>query len=69
MISSRLGLNRPAVEVGPDFGFWEYVVAQLTGRRIDYLVCDETQFYPPSRSTSWPGSPTSSGSTCSRSAS
>ena len=45
-ISSRLGLDRPAIEVAPDFDFWRYVVDQLTsGERIDYLVCDETQFY------------------------
>ncbi len=47
-ISSRLGLERPAVEVTPDFDFWAYLVDQLTaGERIDYLVCDETQFYLP----------------------
>ena len=46
MISSRLGLARPAIEVTWEFDFWNYVVAQLTsGQRIDYLVCDETQFY------------------------
>ena len=45
-ISSRLGLARPAIEVTWEFDFWNYVVAQLTsGHRIDYLVCDETQFY------------------------
>jgi thymidine kinase len=45
-ISSRLGLVRPAIEVGPDFDFWAYVVDQLTGgERIDYLICDESQFY------------------------
>ncbi len=45
-ISSRLGLARPAIEVPWDFDFWNYVVSQLTsGQRIDYLVCDETQFY------------------------
>jgi thymidine kinase len=45
-ISSRLGLARPAIEVTWEFDFWNYVVAQLTsGQRIDYLVCDETQFY------------------------
>ena len=45
-ISSRLGLPRPAIEVTWEFDFWNYVVAQLTsGQRIDYLVCDETQFY------------------------
>ena len=47
-ISSRLGLARPAIEVSPAFDFWDYVVGQLTGgERIDYLVCDETQFYSP----------------------
>lgn len=46
IISSRLGLRRPAVEVHPAFGFWTYVVDQLSaGARIDYVVCDETQFY------------------------
>ena len=45
-ISSRLGLARAAIEVTWDFDFWNYVVGQLTsGHRIDYLVCDETQFY------------------------
>lgn len=49
-ISSRLGLTRPAVEVGAAFDFWDYVVTQLTnGERIDYLVCDETQFYRPAQ--------------------
>lgn len=48
IISSRLGLRRPAVEVHPAFGFWAYVVDQLSaGARIDYVVCDETQFYSP----------------------
>jgi thymidine kinase len=45
-ISSRLGLTRPSIEVTWDFDFWNYVVVQLTsGHRIDYLICDETQFY------------------------
>jgi thymidine kinase len=49
-ISSRLGLTRPAIEVGPGFDFWYYVVDQLTaGERIDYLVCDESQFYQPNQ--------------------
>ncbi|MDX6320147.1 MAG: thymidine kinase [Propionibacteriaceae bacterium] len=47
-ISSRLGLTRPAIEVHEDFDFWAYVVGHLTGgERIDYLVCDESQFYRP----------------------
>jgi thymidine kinase len=47
-ISSRLGMAHPAVEVDRAFDFWTYVVDHLTGGdRIDYLVCDETQFYSP----------------------
>ncbi len=50
VISSRLGLARPAVEVHPDFDVWGYLVEQLSaGERIDYLVCDETQFYLPAQ--------------------
>ncbi len=45
-VSSRLGLAQPAIEVRPDFDFWRYAVDELTiGHRIDYLVCDESQFY------------------------
>lgn len=45
-ISSRIGLVRPAEEVTADLDFWRYVVSDLTGgRRIDFLVCDEAQFY------------------------
>ncbi len=46
IISSRLGLTHDAIEVADDFSFWRYVVDSLTrGGRIDYLVCDEAQFY------------------------
>jgi len=45
-ISSRLGLQHEAIEVDPDFDFWRFVVDSLTrGDRIDYLVCDEAQFF------------------------
>jgi thymidine kinase len=45
-ITSRIGLTRPALEVNEDFSFWSYVVSELTsGRRVDFLVCDEAQFY------------------------
>ncbi len=45
-LSSRLGLQHDAIEVEPDFDFWRYVVDTLTqGGRIDYLICDEAQFY------------------------
>lgn len=45
-ISSRIGLSEAALEVTEDFDFWRYVIAELiAGQRIDYLVCDEAQFY------------------------
>jgi thymidine kinase len=48
VLSSRLGLTHDALEVGADFDFWRYVVSSLTaGGRIDYLICDEAQFYTP----------------------
>ena len=47
-LSSRLGLTHEAIEVGPEFDFWRHVVDTLTrGGRIDYLICDEAQFYTP----------------------
>jgi thymidine kinase len=46
MLSSRLGLTHEAIEVDASFDFWTYVVRTLTqGGRIDYLICDEAQFY------------------------
>jgi thymidine kinase len=48
LLSSRLGLTHEAIEVDADFDFWHYVVDSLTGGgRIDYLICDEAQFYSP----------------------
>jgi len=48
VVSSRLGLTREAHEVTPDFDFWRYTVDTLTqGGRIDYMVCDEAQFFTP----------------------
>lgn len=45
-ISSRLGLNEEAIEVHDGFDFWVYVIDELThGKRVDYLICDEAQFY------------------------
>lgn len=45
-ISSRLGLRTDAVEVHPNTDFWDEVVARRTsGLRVDYLICDEAQFY------------------------
>jgi thymidine kinase len=48
LLSSRLGLTHDAIEVTAGFDFWRYVVDALThGARIDYLICDEAQFYEP----------------------
>lgn len=45
-LSSRLGFERQAIEVHTDLNFWHVVVDELThGGQIDYLVCDEAQFY------------------------
>ena len=48
VLSSRLGLSTPAREVSDDLDFWEAVVDHATsGHRVDYLICDEVQFYAP----------------------
>jgi thymidine kinase len=48
VLSSRLGLTHDAVEVTPELNFWHFAVDALTaGARIDYLICDEVQFYTP----------------------
>lgn len=45
-ITSRIGLERPAVEVDDGFSFVSYVTDVLKqGARLDFLVCDEAQFY------------------------
>ncbi|MFJ2581195.1 thymidine kinase [Kitasatospora aureofaciens] len=45
-ISSRLGLRADAVEVTDDFDFHAHVVHRLlAGGRVDYLICDEAQFF------------------------
>ncbi|MEE6286558.1 thymidine kinase [Georgenia sp. MJ173] len=45
-LSSRLGLAVPAVEATAETDFWQEVVRRRThGERVDYLVCDEAQFY------------------------
>ena len=49
-LSSRLGLARPAREVADTDDLWQAVVDErLAGRRTDYLVCDEAQFYTPAQ--------------------
>jgi len=46
MISSRHRMATEAVEVEDGLDFWDTVVRWLTaGEPIDYLICDEAQFY------------------------
>ena len=46
MISSRLGLRTPAVEVTDSTDFWDEVTdRRRAGFPVDYLICDEAQFY------------------------
>jgi thymidine kinase len=46
ILSSRLGLHSDAIEVNANLDFRRYVVDLLSqGDRVEYLVCDEAQFY------------------------
>jgi thymidine kinase len=46
VLSSRLGLEVPAVEVTGDLDFRQHIVDYLSaGGALDYLICDEAQFY------------------------
>lgn len=45
-LSSRLGLSREAVEVTAELNLRDAVAARAAaGRPVDYVVCDEVQFY------------------------
>lgn len=49
-LSSRLGLSTPAVEVTDGLDFWDVVAdRRMRGGRVDYLICDEAQFYTPAQ--------------------
>ena len=46
VITSRLGLQAAAHEVTPDFDIFEYISSEIeNGRKIEYVICDETQFF------------------------
>jgi thymidine kinase len=48
VIRSRLGLQSEALEVEIDLDIHRLVVERLSmGERIDYIICDEAQFYQP----------------------
>lgn len=45
-VSSRIGLEHPAVEVTDEFDFVAYVSGESSlCRPVDYLICDEAHFY------------------------
>jgi thymidine kinase len=47
-ISSRIGLEQPAVIVHDDLDLHAYVISLLgSGTPVDVLICDESQFYSP----------------------
>ena len=46
VLSSRLGLKADAVEVADGLDLWADVTSRrMHGDRVDFLVCDEAQFY------------------------
>lgn len=46
VITSRLGLQAAAHEVSIDFNIFEYISSEIkNGRKIEYVICDETQFF------------------------
>ena len=48
VISSRLGLTSEAIEVEETLDIHKFVIEHLSmGDRIDYIICDEAQFYQP----------------------
>ena len=48
VISSRLGLQTQALEVDPTLDLHKLLIERLSiGGRIDFVICDEAQFYQP----------------------
>lgn len=45
VVSSRLGLSRPAISVEPDENLWELI----EGEELDFLIVDEVQFFTPTQ--------------------
>ena len=45
-ISSRLGLQKSAIEVDTDLNMHRLTIERMSlGERIDFIICDEAQFY------------------------
>ncbi len=50
ILSSRLGLETAAIEVTEVLDFHREIVSALSqGQRVDFLICDEAQFYTPTQ--------------------
>lgn len=48
VVSSRLGLQVPAIEVSEDLDLRRFIVDRISaGRAVDYAIADEAQFYTP----------------------
>lgn len=46
VVSSRLGLQVPAIEVREDLNLRQFIVDRISsGRTVDYAIADEAQFY------------------------
>ena len=46
LISSRLGLQKAAIEVDSDLNLHRLTIERMSlGERIDFIICDEAQFY------------------------
>ena len=49
-VSSALGVSTPAIEVDPALNFESLALSHLASYgALDYLVCDEAQFYTDSQ--------------------
>ena len=47
-LSSRLGLETVAIEADDHLDFYLFIKSEMeSGNQIDYLICDEVQFYLP----------------------
>lgn len=45
ILSSRLGLEVPAIEVTDNLDFFDLVLKEKSTGDVDYLICDEAQFF------------------------
>ena len=45
ILSSRLGLEVPAIEVTENLDFFALVLEENAKENVDYLICDEAQFF------------------------